>query len=168
MDSRTILDTGGAEKLIGRGDMLFISAEITRPKRLQGALVGDEEIARVVEYLKSRATPEYVDEVTTKQAVSVWGGGGYDDDDPLLGEAEAVVVQAGKASSSLLQRRLKVGYARAARLIDLLEAKGVVGPGDGAKPRDVLISRVENDILDNNTDENIDEENNGIQEQDET
>jgi S-DNA-T family DNA segregation ATPase FtsK/SpoIIIE len=146
MDSRTILDTGGAEKLIGRGDMLYISSEVTKPKRLQGALVDDEEIQRVVNYLKSRAAPEYVAEVTAKQAGPGWGGGS-DDDDPLFGEAEAVVVQAGKASASLLQRRLKVGYARAARLLDLLEAKGIIGPGDGAKPRDVLISRLDSDMI---------------------
>lgn len=158
MDSRTILDTGGAEKLIGRGDMLFISAEVTKPKRLQGALVGDDEISRVVEYLKSKAAPEYVAEVTAKQSGAVWGGTSYDDD-PLLGEAEVIVVQAGKASASFLQRRLKVGYARAARLLDLLEAKGVIGPGDGAKPRDVLISRVDNDILTSNDNDNeVDEQ----------
>jgi S-DNA-T family DNA segregation ATPase FtsK/SpoIIIE len=137
MDSRTILDTGGAEKLVGRGDMLYISAEVTKPKRLQGAFVTDEEIARVVSYLKARAAPEYITEVTVKQPGPSWSGDGGDD--PLLGEAEAVVVQAGKGSASLLQRRLKVGYARAARLLDLLEARGVIGPGEGAKPREVLL-----------------------------
>ena len=169
MDSRTILDTGGAEKLIGRGDMLFISAEVTKPKRLQGALVGDDEIGRVVEFLKSKAAPEYVTEVTTKQSGAIWGSSASYDDDPLLGEAEATVIQAGKASASFLQRRLKVGYARAARLLDLLEAKGVIGPGEGAKPRDVLISRVDNDILtsgdnDDEVNEQYAEENNSEEE----
>ena len=147
MDSRTILDTGGAERLVGRGDMLFVSSEVTKPKRVQGAFVGDEEIRKVVDYLKARAAPEYVPEVTKQTAsrngFSSLGGDG----DVLLGEAEVVVMQAGKASASLLQRRLKVGYARAARLLDLLEAKGVIGPGDGAKPRDVLIEREARDML---------------------
>jgi len=153
MDSRTILDTGGAEKLIGRGDMLYISSEVTRPKRIQGCFITDEEIQGVVRYLKERAVPDYVSGVTEKQTGAI-GSGRWDagDDDPLLGEAESLVVQAGKASASLLQRRLRVGYARAARLLDLLEARGVIGPGDGAKPRDVLIGAADRGMLMENYD----------------
>jgi S-DNA-T family DNA segregation ATPase FtsK/SpoIIIE len=138
-DSRTILDASGADKLIGRGDMLYVSAEVTRPKRIQCAFVSDEEIRRIVAHLKSNAAPDYVEDVTTKQKTAGFGGYGEDDGgDSLYTEAEMLVVQTGKASASFLQRRLKVGYARAARLLDLLEANGVIGPGDGAKPRDVL------------------------------
>lgn len=158
MDSRTILDTGGAERLIGRGDMLYISSEVTKPKRIQGAFVVDEEIRRVVDFLKTKAAPEYVSEVTEKQTSRNDGLVSWENDgDVLLGEAETVVMQAGKASASLLQRRLKVGYARAARLLDLLEAKGIIGPGEGAKPRDVLIGQTDNDILSESND-NDDEE----------
>ena len=143
-DSRTILDSAGAEKLLGRGDMLYMSPEISKPKRLQGAFVSDKEVKKVVNYLRSLSEepPEYLEEITEKQRLNIPLGGKRssfdDDDDELLDEAQDVVVKAGKASASLLQRRLRVGYARAARLIDLLEDKGVVGPADGARPRDIL------------------------------
>ncbi len=139
-DSRTILDAAGAEKLLGRGDMLYTSAQLSKPKRLQGAFVSEAEIQRVVAYIKKvGGEVDYNEEVTAKttSAVNAVDGQG---DDPLLEEAERLVIQAGKASASYLQRRLRVGYARAARLIDLLEAKGIVGPADGAKPREVLVS----------------------------
>jgi S-DNA-T family DNA segregation ATPase FtsK/SpoIIIE len=141
-DSRTILDMAGAEKLLGRGDMLFASAETAKPRRLQGCFVTDDEIEKVARFLKDRAEPEYDESIVERQRGS--GGSssgsayGSDDDDPLLGEAEGVVTQFDKASASLLQRRLRIGYARAARILDLLEERGVVGPADGAKPRDVL------------------------------
>jgi len=158
-DSRTILDTAGAEKLLGRGDLLYVSAEVTKSKRLQGAFVGDDEIREVVHFLKNKATPEYVTEIAEKKGR---GAGGFDDepDDPLYADAEDLVLTTRKASASFLQRRMKVGYARAARLLDILEARGVIGPGDGAKPRDVLIRPDERDILDStqpeidNADEN--------------
>lgn len=149
VDSRTILDTSGAEKLLGRGDMLYVSSEVSKPKRLQSAYVSDEEIKRVVDFLKEKDSPEYVDEVTEKTTLSglvsmVMGGkdSGFSDDggDVLLPDAKEVIVQAGKASASLLQRRLKVGYARAARLLDILEEQGLIGPADGAKPREILLS----------------------------
>lgn len=141
-DSRTILDAGGAEKLLGRGDMLYQSSDAPQPKRVQGVFLQDKEIAEVTAYIKKQAPPTYDDAITqyrTHGKESV-GGEGSTEDDELYNEAREVVVQAGKASASLLQRRLKVGYARAARLLDLLEGEGVIGPADGAKPRDVLVS----------------------------
>jgi S-DNA-T family DNA segregation ATPase FtsK/SpoIIIE len=144
-DSRTILDTSGAEKLLGRGDCLFVSAELSKPKRLQGAFISDAEIERVTNALKQEAQPDYNPEVVVKRVTGAVAGGSGEDaaDDLLLGEARAEVVRAGKASASLLQRRLRVGYARAARLLDLLEERGIIGPGDGAKPREVLVSRAD-------------------------
>jgi S-DNA-T family DNA segregation ATPase FtsK/SpoIIIE len=135
-DSRTILDFSGAEKLLGRGDMLFISPELSKPKRLQGAYVSDQEIKRVVEYLRNIKEPYYQMEILEKKyeienfAELV--------DDELLPQAREIVIQSGKASATLLQRRLRIGYARAARLLDLLEKEGTIGPAEGAKPREVL------------------------------
>lgn len=141
-DSRTILDQMGAEKLLGRGDMLYSTAEIATPKRIQGAFVSDDEIKRVVEFLKSKYDPAEYDLKVTEHASSstrFYNGIPVEDDsDPLLAEAKEEIIRAGKASASLLQRRLKVGYARAARLLDLLEQEGFIGPGDGAKPREIL------------------------------
>lgn len=144
-DSRTIIDVSGAEKLLGRGDMLYISAETSKPRRLQGCLVSDEEIEKVTRYLKDRAEPDYDEVVVERQKMTIAGqpasSSFANDDDPLLVEAENVIQQYDKASASLLQRRLRIGYARAARLLDLLEERGIVGPGDGAKPREVLIHK---------------------------
>jgi DNA segregation ATPase FtsK/SpoIIIE, S-DNA-T family len=143
-DSRTIIDTSGAEKLLGRGDMLYTTAELSKPKRLQGAYVNDEEIRRVVDYLKSHAEeePEYRTDIVERPKATGPSGETYDDsEDELLPEARDLVVAAGKASASLLQRRLKVGYARAARLLDLMETQGVIGPGEGAKPRAILVKK---------------------------
>lgn len=142
-DSRTILDQQGAEKLLGRGDMLITSNDIPVPKRLQGAFVSEAEISRVVEFVKSKYDPpEYDAGVVERPAggPTVFGGGaGFEEDsDPLLPDAKEEIIRAGKASASLLQRRLKVGYARAARLLDLLEQEGFIGPADGAKPREIL------------------------------
>ncbi|HAZ17048.1 MAG: translocase FtsK protein [Parcubacteria group bacterium GW2011_GWA2_43_13] len=143
VDSRTIIDSSGAEKLLGRGDMLFISSELTKPKRAQGAYVSEEEVKRVVDFLKQKAQPQYVEAVVQKHTVS--GGNGMvglgdDYDDVLYQEARTLVIETGKASASLLQRRLRVGYARAARLLDLLEDQGVVGPQEGARPREVFVA----------------------------
>lgn len=142
VDSRTILDTSGAEKLLGRGDMLLISPQISKPKRIQGCFVTDEEIERVTAFLKSKGQPEYQEEVTAK-VIDHTLVGNFEDigDDELVSQARELVVKAGKASASLLQRRLRVGYARAARLLDILEEQGVIGPGDGAKPREILVDR---------------------------
>lgn len=147
VDSRTILDQSGAEKLLGKGDMLFVSADVSKPRRLQGAFASDKEIKRVINHLKNQADPDYVEEVTEKQSptglVSADGGDSDDEADPLLREAKDVILKAKKASASLLQRRLRIGYSRAARILDLLEEQGFIGPADGAKPREVLGSSVE-------------------------
>ena len=143
IDSRTILDMAGAEKLLGQGDMLFTASDANKPRRLQGAYLSDEEIERVANFLKEQGDADYHDEITEKQrGITSLGGeasheGGVDDDD-LYDNAKEEVVRAGKASASLLQRRLRIGYSRAARLLDILETEGVIGPADGAKPREIL------------------------------
>jgi len=146
VDSRTILDVSGAEKLLGQGDMLFMSAEFTKPRRIQGAYISEKEAKRVVEWVSrenSKAAREDMDQNDLAQRVEDALGGEIEDvnEDPLYEEAKRVVIESGRASASLLQRRLKLGYARAARLIDVLEERGVVGPADGAKPREVYASR---------------------------
>ncbi len=145
-DSRTILDTTGAEKLVGRGDSLFISSDLSKPKRIQCCYVSDREIRKVVDFLMEQLDePVRYEEGVTEKKSGVGGmdfGYNSDGDDELLEEARDTVVRAGKASASYLQRRLKIGYARAARLLDLLEEKGIIGPGDGAKPRQILVSPV--------------------------
>lgn len=139
-DSRTILDFSGAEKLLGRGDMLYVSPELGKPKRLQGAYLSDKEIQNVVNYLKNQAEPDYLPEVTQKLSEeSSMNSFVSSEEDELLPQAKEVIIRAQKASASLLQRRLRIGYARAARLLDLLEEQGMIGPADGAKPREVLI-----------------------------
>ncbi len=153
IDSRTILDMAGAERLLGRGDMLFVSPELGKPRRLQGAFLSDAEIERVTGFLKEQGEVEYADAVVaapSRGADGVFGGeeGGYDDE--LYDDAKSAVLSAGKASASLLQRRLRIGYARAARLLDLLEAEGVVGPADGARPREILASDVRGEELADN------------------
>jgi len=172
IDSRTVLDMAGAEKLLGNGDMLYLSGDASRPKRIQGAYVTEKEVRRVADYLreegsKAREKEEGAAEEETGGQVdfgptrntsaqpavsSREGAGGAIDfdgldnagsDDELYEEAKKVIIQARKASASLLQRRLRVGYARAARLIDMLEENGIIGPGDGAKPREVYFERDE-------------------------
>src|SRR3990167_4855678 len=143
VDSRVILDSQGAEKLLGRGDMLYLPPEQAKPIRIQGAFVSDKEIAALVSYLKTQGvTPQYTEEVTTMPRAGV-GASGLEGSDPLFDEAVRVVCQYLRASASLLQRRLSIGYARAARIIDQLEAAGVVSPAEGSKPRDVLIQNAE-------------------------
>lgn len=142
IDSRTILDTAGAEKLLGNGDMLFLAGDVAKPKRLQGAFTSEAEVKRVTEYICNQETePEYNDAVLTAKADSSHGSGTGEegDGDELYDEAYNIILETGKASTTYLQRRLKIGYARAARLMDLLEQKGVIGPGDGAKAREVFI-----------------------------
>jgi S-DNA-T family DNA segregation ATPase FtsK/SpoIIIE len=141
IDSRTILDSGGAEKLLGKGDMLFITTEFNQPKRIQGAFIGEKEVKKVVDFFKAQTGAVLYNEEIVEKPKRVMGipgfEGGDDDGDDLLEAAKEEVTRAGKASASLLQRRLRVGYARAARLLDLLEQQGIIGPGDGAKPREV-------------------------------
>ncbi len=141
-DSRTILDQQGAEKLLGRGDMLITSNEIPVPKRLQGAFVSEAEISRVVDFVKSKYEPPDYDSSVVERSSNgptiFSNGGSSEDEDVLIPDAKEEIIRAGKASASLLQRRLKVGYARAARLLDLLEEEGFIGPSDGAKPREIL------------------------------
>ena len=146
IDSRVILDQSGAEKLIGNGDMLFSKPEWGKPKRVQGCFVSDAEINAVVEHLKSQGSPEYHPEILqVAGSTSASGGAGLaaSDDDPLIWEAADAIVNSGIGSTSMLQRRLKVGYARAGRIMDMLEAKGIVGPPDGSHPREVLIDSIE-------------------------
>lgn len=147
VDSRVILDTPGAEKLLGRGDMLFIPPEQAKPNRIQGSFVTEKEVKKLVEFMKQKVKAkgipiEYTEEVT-QQKVTVTRSSGLVETteglDPLFEEAKSVVMQYDRASASLLQRRLKLGYARAARVLDQLEAAGIVSPSDGSKPREVLI-----------------------------
>ena len=148
IDSRTILDLAGAEKLLGSGDMLYLSGEMSKPIRLQSAFISEEEVKKVVKFLAKSAAvgdalpPEEI-VLTTQSGGSDEAGGLTDDsggdDDELYEEAREAVVRAGKASASYLQRKLKVGYARAARLLDMLEERQVIGPGEGAKQREVYV-----------------------------
>lgn len=146
IDSRVIIDTPGAEKLLGRGDMLYIPPDQAKPSRIQGTYVSDKEVKKLVDYLKSKVPEvEYTEEVTTQQVLLKKSGvsSGMDGKDALFEEAIRVVCQYDRASASLLQRRLSVGYARAARILDQLEEAGIVGHGEGSKPRDVLVQNAE-------------------------
>ncbi len=137
-DSRIIIDAVGAEKLLGRGDMLFASAWDPFPIRMQGAFVCEEEIEKIVEQVKQYGKPEYIDDEIFIDEEEEEGFFNDWDEDPLLEKAIEIVTTAGKASASYLQRRLKVGYNRAARMIEIMERKGIVGPADGSKPRKIL------------------------------
>lgn len=138
IDSRVIIDQAGSEKLLGRGDMLYVPPDASKPKRLQGVYVSPQELRKLIDYLKqSNFTPVYQEEITEAVPIKKENEGGGEDE--LFAEAVRTVCQEGKASASLFQRRLRVGYARAARLIDELEMRGIVSHGEGAKPRDVLI-----------------------------
>ncbi len=145
IDSRTILDMGGAEKLLGKGDMLFLPMGASKPKRLQGAFVSDKEIERIVEFVKSDSTAHYNEDIIEhiENGSDDHSSGDDSDADDLLPQAIEIVVEIGQASASLLQRKLKVGYSRAGRLIDQLEERGIIGPHEGSKPRKVLMSRSE-------------------------
>jgi S-DNA-T family DNA segregation ATPase FtsK/SpoIIIE len=138
-DSRVILDQGGADKLVGHGDMLFLHANSSKPRRIQGAWVTEKEIAAVVGHCRRQGYPDYVEGVTVEEP-SGTPGGLIGEDDELLKEALDLVVRSQLGSTSMLQRKLKVGFARAGRLMDLLEQRGIVGPSQGSKPRDVLMT----------------------------
>ncbi len=145
IDSRVVLDMPGAEKLLGRGDMLYIPADQSKPSRIQGTYVSEHEVAKVVEFLKSKNSPvQYTEEVTSHPVAiggkkGMMGGGSADGKDQMFEQALRLICQHDKASASLLQRRLSVGYARAARILDQLEEAGIIGPAEGSKPRDVLV-----------------------------
>jgi DNA segregation ATPase FtsK/SpoIIIE, S-DNA-T family len=146
IDSRTILDTGGAEKLLGAGDMLYLGGEMSKPQRIQSSYISEIELKRVVKYLADTyqdAIPHEINLATAENDKNVlfdssFGDESLEDDDDMYEDAKQAVLEAGKASTSYIQRKLRVGYSRAARLIDMLEERGVIGPGDGAKPREVL------------------------------
>lgn len=148
VDSRTILDQMGAEKLLGQGDMLIKTATMPKPKRLQGAWVMDEEVVKITDHLRMQSAPQYNNEITS-QPVHLNGRGGvvmdfdHEGGDDMFKDAVRVVIDSRKASTSLLQRKLRVGYARAARIIEEMEEQGIIGPADGARPREVLISSVD-------------------------
>ncbi len=149
IDSRTMIDMAGAEKLLGKGDMLFTTAELSKPKRLQGAYISEEEKERVIEFLKKQAEPDYIEEVTEAPSQGIPGFTGIKGKvDSLLTQAKEVVIQSDKASATLLQRRLSVGYARAAKILDQLEELGIVGPANGPKPREVLVREDDTEVLD--------------------
>jgi DNA segregation ATPase FtsK/SpoIIIE, S-DNA-T family len=148
VDSRTIIDQMGAEKLLGRGDMLFLTADMPKPKRVQAAFIDEDEIPKVNDFLKSQRPPEYNDEVVSQPVqlngkggvvADMGSGAGSDADDDMFRDAVRCVIEGHKASTSLLQRRLRIGYGRAARLIESMEEQGIVGPADGARPREVLV-----------------------------
>lgn len=152
IDSRVILDSTGAENLIGMGDMLLAKPEYPKPIRIQGPYIPDDEIAAVVAHLKSQGEPEYHSEILKTNVVTLGdsspsGEGGSEADDPLLWEAADVVVSSDLGSTSNLQRRLKVGYARAGRIMDQLEERGIVGPANGSRPREVLVDQMELETL---------------------
>jgi S-DNA-T family DNA segregation ATPase FtsK/SpoIIIE len=149
VDSRTIIDQIGAEKLLGRGDMLLSTADMPKPKRVQAAFIEDAETIKVADFIRTQRPPQYDDEIIS-QPVQLNGRGGKvadygaaDADDDMWRDAVKVVIDGHKASTSLLQRRLRVGYARAARLIESMEEQGIVGPADGARPREVLVSSMD-------------------------
>lgn len=145
VDSRCILDAIGAEKLIGMGDMLYLPAGQSKPARLQGAFVSDAEMESLIAYLKRQAPPQYRDEIQTfgqdKEKLEIL----QDEEDDLLEEAIRVVLDTDQASISMVQRKLRVGYTRAARLIDMMEARGIVGPHIGSKPREILVGPASNE-----------------------
>lgn len=158
MDSRVVLDLPGAEKLLGRGDMLFVPPDQAKPVRIQGTFVSDKEVGKVVEFFKNKALPvQYTEEVINQPAGAMkkgaGGTGSGDGRDALFEDALRLVCQYDKASASLLQRRLSVGYARAARILDQLELSGVIGAGEGSKPRDVLVKNPDDFLSAQQTDE---------------
>ena len=142
-DSRTILDENGAEKLLGRGDMLFKPIDENHPVRLQGSFISDDDVERIVSFIKEQAEADYdesFDPGEVSEDDNSNGNGGNSEGDPLFEDAKALVLETQKASASMLQRRLSVGFNRATRLMEELEEAGVIGPAEGTKPRKVLQS----------------------------
>ncbi len=167
VDSRTILDASGADRLLGNGDMLFLAGDVAKPRRIQGAFVSEKEVKKVTNWLSA-----HTEEVEAEEDIFAAGGSreqgrttgsglsgvnildevsiSDESDDELYDQAKRLAIEAGKVSASYLQRRLRVGYARAARLLDLMEERGVIGPADGAKPREVLVKNQNLNIKDQN------------------
>ncbi|MGF7229181.1 MAG: DNA translocase FtsK [Candidatus Saccharibacteria bacterium] len=150
VDSRTIIDQMGAEKLLGRGDMLLSTSDMPKPKRVQAAFISDEETEKITQFIRDQRPPQYDNEIISQPVqlgkgsnVMSMDGGGNDADDDMWKDAIKVVIEGGKASTSLLQRRLRIGYGRAARLIETMEEQGIVGPADGSRPREVLVSSLD-------------------------
>jgi S-DNA-T family DNA segregation ATPase FtsK/SpoIIIE len=149
VDSRTIIDQIGAEKLLGRGDMLLLTSDMPKPKRVQAALIEDGETSKVMDFLRMQRPPQYDDEVVSQPVqLNGKGGvvsdyGGQDPDDDMFRDAVRVVIENRKASTSLLQRRLRIGYGRAARIMEQMEEQGIIGHADGSRPREVLVSSVD-------------------------
>jgi DNA segregation ATPase FtsK/SpoIIIE, S-DNA-T family len=151
VDSRTIIDQVGAEKLLGRGDMLFSTSDMPKPMRVQAAFISDDEAVKITDFIRGQQPPQYDNEVVSQPVqlngkggiVADMGGGGNDADDDLWRDAVQVVIEGRKASTSLLQRRLRVGYARAARLIESMEEQGIIGQADGSRPREVLVNSMD-------------------------
>lgn len=148
VDSRTMIDQIGAEKLLGQGDMLLLTADMPKPKRVQAAFIGEDETSKVTDFIREQRAPQYDDEIIS-QPVQIGKGGvvaptDFDDaDEPIYQDAVRVVIEGGKASTSLLQRRLRIGYGKAARLIETMEEQGIVGPADGPRPREVLVTSLD-------------------------
>ena len=150
IDSRTIIDQMGAEKLLGRGDMLLLTSDMAKPKRVQAALIEDEETAKITDFIRMQRPPQYNDEIIS-QPVLINGKGGNvmemgasgDADEDMFRDAVRVVIENKKASTSLLQRRLRIGYGRAARVIEQMEEQGIIGAADGSRPREVLVSSLD-------------------------
>ena len=140
IDSRTILDAQGAEKLLGKGDMLYLSSDAMKPVRIQGAFVSDDEVLDVVDFIKNNSKADYNEEAIEKVEEKT-NTEELEDEDELLDEAIRLIIEDNTASVSMLQRKLKIGYARAGRIIDQLEQKGLVGGYEGSKPRKVLVDR---------------------------
>ena len=146
IDSRTILDASGAEKLLGKGDMLYFPTGANKPLRVQGAFIADDELARVVNFIKAQAIPtKFQEEVTTQELkgtkkTETTENGNMQEEDELFEDAVRLVMATQQASSSMLQRKFRIGYTRAARLVDTMEEKGIVGPADGSKPRALIMS----------------------------
>lgn len=149
IDSRTIIDQPGSEKLLGQGDMLLLTADMPKPKRVQGAFIGDDETVKIMDFIRMQRPPQYDDEVVSQPVVLNGKGGVVADyganeaDDDMYKDAVGVVIENRKASTSLLQRRLRIGYGRAARLIEQMEEQGIIGQADGSRPREVLVSSLD-------------------------
>ena len=150
IDSRTILDASGAESLLGKGDMLYLPMGESHTTRIQGCFISDNEISKLIEYCKAQTQVKYNEEFTNQESPHTSSSGSSNSDtdggdDPMYNEVVEFAIETGKISASLIQRRFRFGYNRAARMVDLLESRGIVGPQNGSKPREVLVKLEKND-----------------------